>query len=155
MLNCKNWLLFSFFLSFFLISDLPLIENYGFVCTVCNKSYKYRGYLTYHMKSHCESNRNWFFCNFSIIKIFLIIISSIFFFLITDFYFDTEKLRFFCTNCDKSYSQKTSLNRHKIYGCINRREVKCNLCESFFSRPTSLKRHLINVHNMQKDKKHF
>lgn len=90
-----------------------------------------------------------------IIRIFLIYYFKYFFFLITDFYFDTEKLRFFCTNCDKSYSQKTSLNRHKIYGCINRREVKCNLCENFFSRPTSLKRHLMNVHMQKDDKKAF
>ena len=70
---------------------------------------------------------------------------------------------FKCTDCEKSYSSKSNLNKHKRVAhlmCnlnyafienINKnsslgKEIPCKFCEKKFSRKDALKRHVKTVH---------
>ncbi|KAJ9576749.1 hypothetical protein L9F63_025357, partial [Diploptera punctata] len=52
--------------------------------------------------------------------------------------------------CNKSFSQKTSLNRHLLVHS-NEKHFKCSVCNKSFSRKYNLNEHLL-VHN---NEKHF
>lgn len=53
-----------------------------------------------------------------------------------------------CTDCDRRYKRKKSLNRHLRYECGGEPKFCCSICHRSFSRNDTLKSHKRLVHKV-------
>ncbi|XP_076237929.1 uncharacterized protein LOC143181431 [Calliopsis andreniformis] len=53
-----------------------------------------------------------------------------------------------CKRCDRSYKNKSSLNRHVQYECGKEKQFVCPLCQKKFLQKCSLNNHIIAIHRI-------
>ncbi|XKL69558.1 hypothetical protein PGB90_007327 [Kerria lacca] len=55
-------------------------------------------------------------------------------------------MRFFCTNCPRSYKYKQDLKRHQTLECGKEPQFSCPFCPKKCKRKTHLRNHVVNKH---------
>lgn len=59
--------------------------------------------------------------------------------------------RYTCRKCDRGYTMLCNLRRHMKWECGGKRFFPCYYCSKSFTQKTSLQRHLTGVHNIDAD----
>lgn len=62
-----------------------------------------------------------------------------------------KKGPFQCSNCKRSYQQKSSLTSHLKFECGAEAQFPCTMCECRFKRKPNLQRHLITIHQVDRN----
>ncbi|KAG7205743.1 hypothetical protein KM043_007692 [Ampulex compressa] len=58
------------------------------------------------------------------------------------------KKPFPCRHCERSYKNKSSLNRHLQYECGKQKQFTCPICQRRLIQKSSLHKHIIAVHGI-------
>ena len=109
-------------INFVMAKEQLKLEDGTYQCKICEKTFsqKESDKLDAHLSSKCCQNGNASLIN--------------------------DECRFQCTQCDRSYMDKYSLNKHINWKHSQLQTFKCNNCDKVFAQKSSMRRHLKSAH---------
>ena len=113
-----------------------------FKCNECGKEFKHRYELKKHMFKHMEPTFVCDFCGKRFKRREALVHHY------KQLHQETTKLLLNCSECPKTFSEKSSLARH-IKSNHSNYKLNCTLCNKTFTRHDALQRHLVRKHSSQ------
>lgn len=126
-----------------LLEHFRLVHE-NFNCTMCKRQFASEHQLNEHLNCH-ENSDSKVMCNFCG-KIYASQINL-------NFHIDAmhKEIRFYCDMCEKSYSFKSALYKHRLVSHIRGRTVKCPECPFLAGTKHEVRLHMNNHHNLARN----